>query len=132
MGFVGVDEDIAVLVVGAWFGNAHLLVPTVLAADVIGLHGKREVLVHAAVFPKNSLRVRVVALKGFDAVNVAHHPLAGFDLFQIHQRGGPTFATEIFLQPPTAEVVRTSDDAGFDTFRDPHFIDEVTDLGMNF
>ena len=38
VGLVGVDEDVAVLVVGARFGDSYLLVPAVLAADKIGLH----------------------------------------------------------------------------------------------
>jgi hypothetical protein len=90
--------------------------PAVLAADEVRLYEKCEILVHPAVFPENSLRVRVIALERLDAVNVTHHPLARFDLFQIHQGCGPALAARIFLQPPTAEVVRASDDARFDTF----------------
>ena len=29
-------------------------------------------------------------------------------------------------------MVRTGDDAGFDPFRHPNFVDEVTDLGVDF
>jgi len=40
VGLVGVNEDVAVLVIGAGFGDADFLVPTMLAADEIGLHRK--------------------------------------------------------------------------------------------
>jgi len=48
MGFISVDEDITVLVVGTRFDNTNLLVPAVLDADAIGLHGKGQVLVSPA------------------------------------------------------------------------------------
>src|SRR5262249_29172139 len=97
MGFISVDEDITVLVVGTRFDNTNLLMPAVLATDIVGLHRKSKVLMHSTVFPENSLGVRVITLKRFDSVNVPHHPLAGFDLFQIHQCSGPAFAAGIFL-----------------------------------
>ena len=55
VGFIGVDEDIAVFVVGAGFSDTNLLMPAVLAAYVVGLHGKSQILMHPAVFPENSL-----------------------------------------------------------------------------
>src|SRR5262249_15841261 len=119
-------------VVGTGFGNANLLMPAVLATDVIGLHRKGEVLMYPAVFPEDSLRIGVIAFERLDSVNVAHHPLTRLDLFQIDQSGGPAFATGIFLQPPTAEMMRAGDDSGFDPFRDPHFVHEVTDLRVHF
>ena len=38
MRFVGVDEHVAVFVVGAGLGDADFLVPALLAADEVGLH----------------------------------------------------------------------------------------------
>src|SRR6185295_18896122 len=59
---VGVHEDVAVAVVAARLRHGDLLVPAVLAADGVGLHREREVLVHAAVLPPHALGVRVIAL----------------------------------------------------------------------
>src|SRR5690606_30102775 len=53
VGFVGVDENVAVLVTGAGFCDADLLMPAVLAADEVRLYRKRQILMHAAVLPKN-------------------------------------------------------------------------------
>ena len=74
MRFVGVDEDVAVLVVGAGLGDADFLVPAVLTADPIWLHGERKVLMDATVLPKNALRIRIVAPKWLDAMKRADHP----------------------------------------------------------
>ena len=105
VGLVGVDEDIAVLVLRAGLGDAHLLMPAVLAADEIGLHRRRQVLMHAAVLPEDARRIGIVALEGLDAVDRPHHPLAFTDLLQVDQRRRPTLAAGIFLQTPAAEIL---------------------------
>src|SRR4029434_10988404 len=67
--FGGVDDDVAVAVVGAGLRHAHLLVPAVLAGDGVGLDGEREVLVDAGLFPPDAARVGILALEGANAVD---------------------------------------------------------------
>ena len=81
---------------------AHFLMPAMLAAYVVGLHRERQILMDATVFPKNSLRVGIVAFERLDTVNMSHHPLARAHLFQIDQRRRPALAALIFGQAPTA------------------------------
>ena len=33
VGFIGIDEDVAIFVVGAWFSDTNLLMPAVLATN---------------------------------------------------------------------------------------------------
>src|SRR5436190_8476483 len=54
----GVDDDVAVLVVGAGFRQRDPLVPAVHAADRIRLHRARQVLVPAHRAPPGPLRAR--------------------------------------------------------------------------
>lgn len=79
--FVRVDEHVPIFVFGAWFADANFLVPAVLAADVVGLYRKRQVLMNTGVFPENSFRVGIVALERLDTVYRPHHPFALADLF---------------------------------------------------
>ena len=61
-----------------------------------------------------------------------HHPLALAHVLQIHQRRRPALAALIFVQAPTADMMRARDDTGLDPFGHPNFVDEVTDLRMDF
>ena len=131
MGFVGINENITVPVFGAWFGHANLLMPAMLAADKVGLHGKGQILMHSGILPENSLGVRIIAFERLDPVHMAHHPFPIADPLKIDKRGGPTLAPLIFSQTPPTEVVRARNDTRLDSFRHPDLIDEIADLRMH-
>src|SRR3954451_14611251 len=105
--------------------------PAVLSAYEIGLHRKRQILMHPAVGPEDSLRIRVFTLERFDAVDLAHHPFSFTHLLEIHECGGPTLAAGFFLQAPSPKVMRAGNDAGLDSLCYPYLIDEVADFGMH-
>ena len=61
MRFIGIDEDIAIVVLLRGAGNGHFLVPAMLSANRIGLHGENQILMHARIFPVNAGRIAVAA-----------------------------------------------------------------------
>src|SRR3954468_17502199 len=120
MGFGRINENIAVLIVCTRFRDAHLLMPAVLSAYEIGLHRKCQILMHPAVGPENSLRIRVFTLERFDTVDLAHHPFSFTHLLQIHERGRPTLAAGFFLQAPSPKMMRAGNDAGLNSLCYPY------------
>src|ERR1700722_5423502 len=105
--------------------------PAMRAADRIGLHREGQVLMHAGVLPPDSFRIGVLARKRLDAVDLPHHPAAGFKLVQVDERGRPTLAAEILAQTPSSEVMRAGGDAGADALCDPYLVDEIANLGVD-
>src|SRR5690349_24475315 len=106
--------------------------PAMLAADKVGLHREGQILMYSGIFPKNPFGIGISAFERLDAVHVTHHPFAIAHTLEIDKCGRPTFASLFFGQAPSAQVVRTSNDARLDSLRHPDFIDEVADLGMDF
>src|SRR5690349_12603308 len=123
MSLVRVDEDIAVAVRRLGFADAHLLMPTVHAADWVGMHGVCQILRHTAITPPQALRVGVVALERFGAALLAHEPLAVAVRHGNNVRA-PAVSVAILLPAPPAQVVRACCDARPDRFRDPEAVNE--------
>ena len=84
---VCIDEDVAVAISIDSTGNRHLLVPAVLSAHWVRLDGKNQVLMNTCILPVNAGRVGVSACERTHAMYLAHHPLARFDLLQLHYCG---------------------------------------------
>src|SRR5262245_37080750 len=105
--------------------------PTVHAADRIGMDRMRQVLRYPSVAPPNAPRVGVVALERLRSVFLANEPLAGFRLLNIDDAAAVATCGPVLIAPPTAEMVRAGDDAGADSFRDPDAIDKVTNFGRD-
>ena len=99
---MGIDKNVAVFILGTGLGHAHFLMPAMLAADKVGLHREGQILMHPAIFPENSFRIRVATLEWLDAVHMTHHPLAIAYALQIHKRGRPPLGAA----PSTVESVR--------------------------
>src|SRR5271155_2976633 len=105
--------------------------PAMGAANWIGLHGKRQVLMDAGVLPPDSFGIGIFARKRLDAVDLSHHPLAGLKLAEVDERRGPSLAAQFFAQTPSSEVMRAGGDAGADALGDPYLVDEVANLGVD-
>ena len=129
---MGIDKNVAVFILGTRLCHAHFLMPAMLAADKVGLHREGQILMHPGIFPENSFRVWIATLEWLDAVHMTHHPLAIAYALQIHKRGRPPLASLCLSQAPSAQVMRTSNDARLDSLRHPDFVDEVADLSMDF
>src|SRR5205814_6183656 len=114
----------AVAIVRAGLRHGHLLVPTVLTADGIGLHREGQVLVDARFLPPDPLRVGVVALERSDPVHLAHPPPTGRVLTQVDERRAPALAAEALVKTPAPDVMRAGEDARAHPFRHPHAVDE--------
>src|SRR5947209_19740408 len=65
------------------------------------------------------------------AMHLAHSSPAGIDLFQVDQGRGPAFAAGIFLKPPSSEMVRAGDYSGTDCFRNPDFVQEISNRRLD-
>ena len=85
----------------------------------------------AGFLPPHPPGVLVGALERPDAVDLAHHPLPGLHLLQLHQGGGKAAAAGLLLQAPAPQVVRARHHPGPDPLGDPHPVHEVPDLGVD-
>src|SRR5438552_19147748 len=101
--------------------------PAVHAAHGVGLHGKRQVLVHAAVGPPDALRVGVARCEWTGALEAAEAEAAGRELFLHDLRAGPFVGADIVEQSPTPEMVRARDHAWAHALRHPGLVHEVAD-----
>src|SRR5690606_12458516 len=79
----GIHENIAVLVTRLRLFDPHSLVPAVHAADRVRMNGVGDVLVNAAVRPKDAAAVLVFAFEGFDAGDRLHFPAAFAIVFDV-------------------------------------------------
>src|ERR1700756_5028296 len=109
MRLADIDKDIAVAVLCTRALDADLLVPAMGTAYWVGLDRKDQVLMNAGVFPPDAFRIRIGAREAPHAMDLAHQPLAWRNLTQIHQRSRPFFTANLFVQPPSAQVMRTRD-----------------------
>src|SRR5438552_9874997 len=128
---IGVDEHVAVAIAGRRPAHAHLLMPAVLTAHGIRMHGKGTVLVGPGTLPPHAGGVRIRALEGPDSVDVAHPPLPGRLRLEVDERRRPALAAHLLPKPPPAEVMRAGDDPGPDGLGDPDLVHEVADLRLD-
>src|SRR5262249_7417092 len=94
---VRIHDHVAVTIVGTWSRHGHLLVPAVLAADRVGLDGKREVLVDARVFPPDAPGSGIIAGERRRSVNLPHAPFPRLGLGEIDERRGPALAARVLV-----------------------------------
>ena len=66
--FVRIDKDVAVAIFGSRAADRDLLMPAMLAAYGVRLHGENQVLMYAGVLPPHALGVGIGARKRPDAV----------------------------------------------------------------
>lgn len=85
MRFVRINEDISIAVLLSRAGDGNFLVPAMLTADGIGLHGKNQILMHARVFPGDAGRISITARKAANPMQLMHLPLSRTILGQINQ-----------------------------------------------
>src|SRR5437588_12861127 len=97
----------------------YLLMPTVHAADRIGMNGKRYVLMDAAICPKYSRRVGIVTFVGPDAFDNTHFPFARLDLVDRNLVGRPSIVFCVLFSAPSADLVGTSNHTRTHYFRYP-------------
>src|SRR5436190_10683235 len=108
-----------------------LLVPAMHAADWIGMNGKGDVLMNAAVGPENARCIGIIALVRADAFDDAHHPLPFFDFVDRDLICRPTIIFGILLSTPSADVMRTGDDSRTHAFRNPGAVNEIPYLSRD-
>ena len=51
---IGVDENVAIAILGGSFAHRNFLMPAMLPANRIRLNGEGQVLMHAGIFPMNA------------------------------------------------------------------------------
>src|SRR2546422_4161012 len=128
---IGVDEHVAVAITGRRPAHAHLLMPAVLTAHGVRMHGKGQVLVDAGILPPHAGRVGIRALEGPDSMDMAHPPLPRRLRLEGDEGRRPALAAHLLAKPPPAEVMRAGDDAGADGLGDPDLVHEVADLRLD-
>src|SRR6185295_12266282 len=94
-GLVGVDFDVAVVVVGAGGLDVDALVPAVHAADRIGLDREGQVLVDAAVGPPDARAVAIGALPRLDVFDAADAEAAGRELLAGDAHARPAIGADV-------------------------------------
>ena len=96
------------------------------------MDGVGDVLVYAPVAPEYPLGIGVFAVEGADALGGAHAPSSFSVAFDGDGVDGPAVSFGVVLAAPAADVVGASHYARLHALGDPHFIHEVTDIGVHF
>src|SRR5690606_8379712 len=123
----GVHVQISVVIPCMGALDTHPLMPTMHAADGVGVYGEGDVLVHAAVAPIDALAVGVAAVERFYAFQGAHAPAVLAFPLDGHRVAAPAVALLILWASPAAQVMGTGYHPRFHPLRHPYFIYKITD-----
>ena len=124
---VGVDKDVRVTIARLGLSYGNFLMPAMHAADGIGLHGERQILMDARIRPPHASGIRIGRCERLNALGLTHHQVAVFARQRHHSRR-PALAA-VRTQCPTSQVVRARHDAGLHALGDPRAIHEVSNCG---
>src|SRR4051812_39286363 len=95
------------------------------------MDGEGDVLMYAAVAPKDTRGVGVFALVRSNPVDDSHFPFTFFGFGNRHLVGRPAVVIGVLLPAPAADVVRTGDYTGFHSLGYPGAVDEISNVGVD-
>jgi len=85
MGCVGVNNNISISIISFCRLDPHALMPAVHSAYRVRMNRKRKILMHSAFLPEDSIRIRIIALEGFDAFYLTQSPTSIAQFIQFHE-----------------------------------------------
>src|SRR3970282_502726 len=105
--------------------------PAMHTAHRIGVNRKRQVLMHTAFAPPDSLRIRVVALERLYTFDLSQPPPGFAQLLNVNERRSPAIRPLIFLCSPATQMMRAAHNPRPDSLSHPYSQHEVADVGRH-
>src|SRR6266516_1673425 len=108
--------NVAVLVCGFGFADAHGLMPAMHSGNRIGMNRESQVLMNTNVIPPNAQGVGVARFVRPGAAFASQSPAIAS---MIKPHGRHQLLLSVLMNFPTPHVMTASDDAGLDSFSHP-------------